>query len=358
MSKFFPLKVSEVKRETNDTVILSFEIPTEIANDFKYKQGQYLTFRIKIGNEELRRSYSLCSSPFEKSALKVAVKEVPGGKMSSFINKSLKVGDTIDTLPPAGNFLTELNAANSKHYVAFAAGSGITPVFSILKSVLIAEPKSRFTLVYANRNKSSIILNNDIQELVNKYADRFNLVNVFSADNSELEILKGRLDKNSIPPIVKQFNLLSGDEYFICGPEEMILSVSDFLTKEGKNKSNIHFELFTTPVNLKSSTETTNQTEDFKGESKVKVIIDGIETSFTLNAGGINILDAAMNAGADAPFSCKGAVCCTCKAKVIEGKVSMDMNYSLTDNEVANGYILTCQAHPQSSDIVIDYDVA
>lgn len=357
MSKFFPLKITAIKRETPDAVILSLEIPTTLQSDFSYKQGQYLTFKTLINGEEIRRSYSLCSSPYDKNDFRVAVKEVPSGKFSTFINRNLKIGDSLETMPPQGNFFTELLATNQKKYVAFAAGSGITPVFSILKSVLLAEPKSSFTLVYANRNKENVILKSELEELQKAYTNRFTLIHVFSADSTEDPILKGRITASNLPELIKKYNLISADEYFVCGPEELIMAVSNYLIDSGKTKSQVHFELFTTPVKLVNNNEKPIES-DFNGSAQVKVIIDGIETEFNLEANGVNILDAAMDAGADAPFSCKGAVCCTCKAKVIEGKASMDMNYSLTDNEVANGFILTCQAHPQSEKLVVDYDVS
>lgn len=356
MSKFHPLKVSEVKRETSDTVSVAFELPAELRNEYKYIQGQYLTFRFVINGEELRRSYSLCSSPYIGEPMRVAVKEVENGRISSYFNRQVKVGDVIETMPPSGNFHTELKAGNKKHYVAFAAGSGITPMFSILKSVLTQEPESKFTLIYANKKPDSVIFSGELTGLENANKGRLNIVHVFSRENTADPLYHGRLDKEKSAAIAKANNLLSADEYFICGPEEMIMSVSSMLTDNNVSKDKIHFELFTTPVKMAENSHGTDA--HFTGTSQVKVIIDGIETEFALEGNGLNILDAAMDAGADAPFSCKGAVCCTCKAKILEGKAVMDMNYSLTDKEVAEGYILTCQAHPQSEKVVVDYDVA
>ncbi|MFZ5552815.1 MAG: 2Fe-2S iron-sulfur cluster-binding protein [Bacteroidota bacterium] len=357
MSKFFPLKVADVIRETADTVAVVLDVPDEWANDFKYKQGQYLTFRMLAGGEEIRRSYSLCSSPFSGEKMCVAVKEVPNGKFSTFINRQLKAGDVLETMHPAGNFFTELSSSAKKHYAGFAAGSGVTPVMSILKSVLIHEPHSRFTLVYSNRNAASVIFYKELEELKNKYPERLEIIHVWSRQDTGNKNLNGRLDKNITSYILQQFGISGADEFFICGPEEMIMNVSETLKEKGIAGEKIHFELFTTPVLLpKGKTAEKKEEGGFSGESEVTVIMDGIKTTFKLSSTGTNVLDAAMDAGSDAPYSCKGAVCCTCKAKILEGKAEMEMNYALTDKEVADGYILTCQAHPRSPKLIVDYD--
>lgn len=356
MSKFYDLTISEVKTESPDCVSIAFDIPDELKNEFRYIQGQYLTFALNLNGEEIRRSYSLCSSPYIDEPHRVAVKKVAAGKFSTYANNNLKKGDVLKTMPPAGNFYTELNAANKKHYVAFAAGSGITPVYSILKSVLIAEPQSKFTLIYANKDEQNTIFKSELDKLANDNK-QLEIVYVFSRQNTQSPLLNGRIDKNKAKEILTHFKLTNADEFFICGPEELIVNTADVLKTLGINKDKIHFELFTTPV-LINNTVNAQATDDFNEDCAVTVIMDGIETSFMLHAHAENILDAALNAGADAPFSCKGAVCCTCKAKIIEGKASMDMNYSLTDKEVAEGYILTCQAHPRSAKLVVDYDVS
>lgn len=358
MSKFYNLIISEVKKETPDCVSIAFDIPDVLKNDFTYKQGQYLTFLLKINNEEIRRSYSLCSSPYIDEPMRVAVKEVSGGKFSVYANRNLKKGDVLQSMAPAGNFFTELNSSQKKHYVAFAAGSGITPVYSILKSVLQIEPHSKFTLIYSNKNAENTIFKNELDSLV-KTNKQLEVIYLFSRQDTGNTLLNGRIDKNKAKDILNHYGLNKADEYFICGPEELIFNIADVLHTLGISKNKIHFELFTTPVLFKNTdNDKENKEQNYSGNCNVTVIMDGIETSFTLNANGENILDAALNAGADVPFSCKGAVCCTCKAKIIEGKANMDMNYSLTDKEVAEGYILTCQAHPQSPKLVVDYDVS
>jgi ring-1,2-phenylacetyl-CoA epoxidase subunit PaaE len=358
MSKFHTITVADIRRETTDTVSVAFDIPAGAEQEFAYTAGQYLTLVFNLNGEELRRSYSLCSAPGSGEKMRVAVKAIDKGKVSNYINASLKVGDKIQSMAPMGNFTVDMKSGNKKHYVGIAAGSGITPVFSLLKTALLVEPESKFTLVYANKTKASTIFGSELEQLQNQYKDRFHWVNVYSRENNGNETLNGRLDKNNVQSLVSGLNLKSADHFFICGPEEMILNASAALENSGIAKDKVHFELFTTPTQIKSTEHTGADDTGFNGDAKVTVIIDGIETNFTLNADGQNILDAAMDAGADAPFSCKGAVCCTCKAKVVKGKAHMMMNYALTDKEVEQGYILTCQAHPRSEKVVVDYDVA
>lgn len=357
MSKFYKLKVSKVNRETADAVSIEFEIPSELTNEFKYTQGQYLTFLLNQKGQEIRRSYSLCSAPATDSNLKVAVKEVPNGLASTFLNRVLKEGDYLESMPPMGNFYVDLNSSNQLKYVGVAAGSGITPILSILKQTLSTETKSEFVLIYSNKNKDSIIFNNELDSLVKKFDGRLKVLHVLSRQDTGNDLLNGRLEKAKIEAIFNQEKLFGFNHFFICGPEEMIMNANQLLLDKGIDKSKIHFELFTTPVLMNSSNKTEVSHSDFSGDSKVKVIIDGIETNFTLNSDGASVLDAAMDAGADAPFSCKGAVCCTCKAKIISGKAELMMNYALTDKEVEDGYILTCQAHPRSEELVVDFDV-
>ncbi len=355
MSGFHSIKVSKIIRETSDCVSIEFEIPASLKSEFQYKHGQYLTFKINKNGKEYRRSYSLCSSPYNGELLKVAVKEVNNGVFSTFANRELKPGDVLETMKPAGNFYTELNASNRKKYVGFAAGSGITPLLSIVKSVLLSEPKSEFHLLYGNKNSNSVIFKTELDNLIRTNAN-LKITYVYSREGGKDVLTTGRIDENKCNDYLLKNELQKADEYFICGPEEMIMSVNESLKKNNIDKNKIHFELFTTPVKLKSE-NTTNVEAAFDGNCMVTVLMYGTETQFNLNTKGDNILDAAIDAGIDAPFSCKGAVCCTCKAKIIEGKASMEMNYALSDEEVKTGYILTCQAHPQSAKLVLDYDV-
>lgn len=357
MSKFHSLTVVDIRKETSDSVSVAFEVDAKDSAAFSYAPGQYLTLRFTINGEEVRRSYSLCSSPFSGEKMRVAVKIVQGGKVSTYMNSVLKVGDKVDSLLPMGSFTTTLKSDNQKHYVGFAAGSGITPVYSLIKAILEKEPKSKFTLIYSNKGSESTIFNKELEDLCASNANRLKVVHVWSRQETGDPVLNGRLDAERTAAIISKFDLKSADEFFICGPEEMIMNVSKSLENSGIKKEAVHFELFTTPV-LMASTESPVSAETFSGDSQVTVIMDGIETKFKLAGNGVNILDAAIDAGADAPYSCKGAVCCTCKAKVQEGKAVMDMNYALTDKEVADGYILTCQAHPLTDKLVVDYDVA
>jgi len=356
MSKFYPLKVSAVNRETPDAVSIELEIPSNLQSEFQYKQGQYLTFRMIREGNEIRRSYSLCSAPSSDKILKVAVKEVPNGLASTFLNRNLKAGDTLETMPPMGNFFTELSSKQKQNYVGIAAGSGITPILSLIKETLFVETESHFTLIYANKNQASVIFKNTLDELAKKYNGRLQIHYLFSRENSGEPLLFGRPDKQKLEQILTAKNCLQANHFFICGPEEMIMNANEILKANKIDKTSIHFELFTTPVKMASETKAPEG--DFSGKARVKVTIDGIVTNFDLNSNGVSILDAAMDAGADAPFSCKGAVCCTCKAKVVKGKASMDMNYALTDKEVEQGYILSCQAHPQTAELEVDFDVS
>lgn len=355
MSKFYDLKVSRVNRETTDSVSIEFEVPAVLKSVFTYKQGQYLTFKYAKNGEELRRSYSICSSPYTNETLKVAVKMVKDGVFSTFANTALKAGDVLSTMPPAGNFYSELKDGQKKKYVAFAAGSGITPVLSIVKSVLAVEKNSSIELIYGNKDENSTIFKSEIDALKANHP-QLNVTYVYSRQSCGDALCEGRIDKSKCLQLIDAKGLTSADEFFICGPEEMILNASEALKEKGVDKKKVHFELFTTPVKL-GGESTATPVSDFKGKAKVTVLMYGEATNFELDAKGKNLLDASIDAGVDAPFSCKGAVCCTCKAKIIEGKASMDMNYALSEEEVNDGYILTCQAHPQSEKLTVDFDV-
>jgi ring-1,2-phenylacetyl-CoA epoxidase subunit PaaE len=354
MSQFHALKVKKIVRQTADAVSIELEVPSDKVAKFKYKQGQYLTFKMLDKGQEIRRSYSICSSPYNGEGLKVAVKEVANGAFSSYANKQLKEGDELQTMEPTGNFFTELNASNAKKYVGFVAGSGITPVLSILKSVLLVEPKSTFHLIYGNKDENSVIFKTELDELKNKYSN-LTISYIYSRQSNDDKLFNGRIDDSKCKDLVNKFDLNKSDEFFLCGPEEMIMAVSENLKANKVDKHKIHFELFTTPVKLKQ--ESTAAVENFSGISKVTTIINGDEVNFDLSGKGMSVLDAAIKAGGDAPFSCKGAVCCTCRAKVLEGKAKMNMNYALSEEEVADGFILTCQAHPLTERLVVDFDV-
>ncbi|MCB0402476.1 MAG: 2Fe-2S iron-sulfur cluster binding domain-containing protein [Flavobacteriales bacterium] len=352
MSQFISLKVKEVRRETENAVSVAFDLSDDQQRQFQYKPGQYITIRRSIGGEDVRRSYSLSSAPHEHD-FRIAVKKIEGGKMSGYCNDTLTDGTVLDVMLPQGNFV--LNAENGKHYVAFAAGSGITPVISMVKSTL-KNTDSKFTLFYGNKSAQLTIFKNELDALKNTYPDRFQLNYIYSQQESSDRLFEGRITRQKFEELIRaDAGLLKADGFFMCGPEQMIMDVKEGLAYLGVHAEKIHFELFTTPV--ATSPNTPADRSDFTGVSQVTVIMDGEEFELELAADGDFILDAAMDAGADVPFSCKGAVCCTCKAQVVEGKAIMDMNYSLSDSEVEDGFILTCQAHPASEKVVIDYDV-
>lgn len=350
---FHLLKVKEVIKETPDCVSVSFVIPGELQKEFLFKEGQNITIRKNINGEELRRSYSVCNAPHEQE-LKVAVKRTAGGLFSSFANDELKAGDMLEIMPPTGRFNAKTTEGN---YLAIAAGSGITPVVSIMKHVLQTQPKSSFTLIYGNKNRSSIIFFEEIEALKNKYMQRFTCINILSRERTDVPINYGRINTDKLEALQHLLDFKTFDDAYICGPEEMIFASAAFLEKAGMLKSNIHFELFTTPGQTRITTEIAETEEDAGPKSHITIKLDGRSFDFDLAYKSANILDAALAQGADLPYACKGGVCCTCRAKLMEGEVHMDVNYALEDEEVKQGFILTCQSHPLSDKVVIDFDI-
>lgn len=357
MSKFHDLKVVDVRRETSDTVSVSFEVPEDLKTDFQFVPGQYLTLRKIIGDHDVRRSYSICTSP-DEGDLRVAIKQVHEGLFSTFANKELHVGDKLEVMAPMGKFCPSIDKANAKNYLLVAAGSGITPILSIAKTVLKQEPGSTVTLIYGNKGFASIIFREEIEGLKNVFMDRFRLFHILSRENLGLDLYKGRITKEKCAQLGHSvIDYGSIDEVFVCGPEEMITDVSTQLEAEGVAKEKIHFELFTSPLGkLKSSEPDSEPAVDLDKDVEVLLTLDGDNYEFKMNAASENILDAAMNAGADVPFACKGGVCCTCRAKLLEGEVKMDVNYGLEPDEIANNFILTCQSHPKTKRVVINFD--
>lgn len=352
MSLFKTVKVKEVRKETADAVSVAFNVNINDNPEFNYQSGQYVTIKKIINGEDIRRSYSLSSAPNEID-FRIAVKKIEGGKMSTFLNDSLNEGDEIEIMTPTGNFL--LQPQNDKKYIGFAAGSGITPIISMIKSVLV-NTNSSFVLYYGNKTESSTIFKKELDELTTNYSNRLTIHYIYSKQESNSKLFEGRITKEKFEEFVRDDNsILSADGYYLCGPEQMINEVSERLTYLGVAKENVHFELFTSPT--KEANDLPKSENTFAGTSKITAIMDGDEIEFDLDAKGDFILDAAIENGIDAPFSCKGAVCCTCKAQVVEGKAIMEMNYSLSDAEVEEGFILTCQAHPASEKVVVDFDV-
>jgi ring-1,2-phenylacetyl-CoA epoxidase subunit PaaE len=353
---FHKLRIKEIRKETSDCVSISFEIPPELKAAFAFQHGQNITIKKEINGQETRRSYSICSSPGEHE-LRIAVKKVESGLFSTLANTSLKAGDELEILPPTGKFNTPLNPANRKRYLAFAAGSGITPVISIIKTTLGTEPGSPFTLVYGNRTRASIIFFEELEGLKNKYMSRFNLVYVLSRERTETPIHYGRIGIDKLVELSVMLDYTSFDEIFICGPEGMIFSLKEYLEQKGIDRKKIHFELFTTPGQQAGINRPFATSEISSEKSQVTIKLDGRSFDFELGYNEEPILDGALKQGADLPYACKGGVCCTCKARLLEGRVDMDVHWGLEDEEVEQGYILTCQSHPLSSRVVVDFDV-
>ncbi len=347
---FHSAKVLEVRRETADCVSVALEVPN--ADTFSFVPGQYLTLRSAINGQEVRRSYSLCSSPLS-GELRVAIKQVEQGIFSTWANTELKAGDTLETMPPMGNFALEIEPTDEQTYVGFAAGSGITPVLSILKTVLERAPKAKFILFYGNRKTNSILFKAELEDLKDAYMGRLEVHHVLSREDQGNDLLFGRIDEARAAQFVAQIpGVKEAAGHFLCGPEAMIKGVQSALEQADVAAKNIHFELFTsaTPAAEKTSSASTSS-----GDAAVTVILDGEETHVTQGPKDF-ILDSALDAGADVPYACKGAVCCTCRAKVLVGEVEMAMNYSLTDDEVADGFILTCQSMPRSPKVTVSFD--
>jgi len=353
MSKFNSLKVKDIRRETSDAVSVAFDIPPVLQIAYQYKQGQYITLKMNINGEEVRRSYSICTSPHSENELRVAIKEVPDGRVSSFINRKLKVGDSIEVMTPMGNFYTPLNGGVKKKYVLFAGGSGITPMMSILKSTLYIEKQSSVILFYANRNEDCTIFKKEL-DTIDSNNSNLKIVYIFDSPQQKISDLQtGIINPEKAKALIENLGGMNADEYFICGPGPMMENVKATLEQLKVAKEKIHIEYFSAVADAVNKAETATGANV---DSKITVVQYGIETNFNLKTAGSSILDAAIEAGVDAPFSCKGAVCCTCRAKLIEGKVKMDANFALTEDEVAQGFILTCQSHPLTEKVVVDYD--
>ncbi len=354
-TKFFPLRVSEVRRETPDTVSVAFEVPDSLRDTFRFVQGQHLVLRTNIGGEEVRRTYSICAGA-DDGELRIAVKRVEGGVFSTYANEQLRPGDLIESMPPQGHFYVDLQAGARRLYVAFAAGSGITPVISLLKTTLVREPESRFMLFFGNRGFDHIIFREQLEDLKNRFPDRLSVHHVLSRESLGSPLFQGRLDGEKCRAYGRLlFDPKEVDAFFLCGPEEMIFSVKAALEDLGANPKAIHLELFTS-LGLKKNKPAAMSKSDVI-DAQVTVIQDGSEFNFQLPSDGSTLLDAAMRAGADLPFSCKGGVCSTCKARILEGEVEMELNYGLEADEVAAGYVLTCQSHPKTKRVVVSFDV-
>lgn len=356
MARFHSLTVSDVRREIDDAVSVAFDVPADLADEFSFKPGQYLTLRADIDGQDVRRSYSICTAAYE-GQLRVAIKRVKGGLFSNFANDALAPGATLQVMAPMGNFTTELDGTKRRRYVGFAGGSGITPVISILKSVLADEPESEFTLFYGNRSIDSIIFREELEDLKNTHMGRLRLFHILSEEARDIDLYSGVMNE------AKCGELLDGvvreekvDHFFICGPEPMMLAAKAALESRGVADERIHIELFTSPLGKLTPQAREDAPVGDGPLTDVTIVLDGKRTHFKLAQDGPSVLDAALKRGLDLPFACKGGVCCTCRAKVIEGDVKMDVNYSLEKDEMDAGFVLTCQSHPLTDTLVVDYD--
>ncbi len=348
MPSFLKLIIKEVKRETKDAVSILFSVPEELESNYTFIAGQYINLRLTLDNQEIRRAYSICSAP-DSDELRIAVKAVSNGLFSQFANTKLKAGDVLEVGKPEGKFTFEPQADRQRNYAAFVAGSGITPVLSILKSVLKSEPKSSFLLVYGNKSPEETIFHQELHDLQSQYVGRLFVQYVYSQSKAD-GALSGRINKTTVNYILKEKHAgLDFDKFYLCGPEEMINNVSDALKEKNIKESNIKFELFSA-----SAKEHTIE-QSLEGHAQITVMVDDEETTFEMSAKQ-TILDAALKQGIDAPYSCQGGICSSCLARVTEGTAEMTKNSILTDKEVAGGLILTCQAHPTSATIRVDFD--
>ncbi|MCW5624722.1 MAG: phenylacetate-CoA oxygenase/reductase subunit PaaK [Burkholderiales bacterium] len=351
---FHALRIGEVRRETADAVSVRFDVPPDLQTAYRFTQGQHVTLRTHIGGEELRRSYSICAGA-DDDELRVAIKRVSGGRFSGWVHEALRPGDVIDVMTPDGRFHTPLNPAHRKHYVAFVAGSGITPVLSLIRTTLRREPNSRFTLLYGNRRQADVLFHETLEDLKDRYLQRFVLFNLFSRENRDVALFNGRLDGAKVQAFLDTLLPLDEiDEAFVCGPGAMIDDVEATLTSAGMPREHVHLERFGVPPTVAEVASVAADTD--AAIARVTVILDGVRREIDIGPDGGSILDAALRAGLDLPFSCKGGMCCTCRAKVLEGRIRMDRNYSLEAADVAAGYVLTCQAHPQTDRVTVSFD--
>ncbi|KQS52758.1 MAG: ferredoxin--NADP reductase [Flavobacterium sp.] len=348
MSTFYKLTIKEVRRETKDAVSVLFNVPSELKPNYNFIAGQYINLKLTLDGNEIRRAYSICSSP-DSGELRIAIKAVSNGVFSQFSNKQLKAGDTIEVGSPEGKFIFEPDANRIKNYAAFVAGSGITPVMSILKSVLEKEPQSTFVLVYGNKSPEETIFHEELHNLQLQYTGRFFVYYVFSQAKAE-NALFGRIEKSAVNFILKNKHAsVEFDKFYLCGPEEMINTVNNVLKENNIKEKDIKFELFS------ASTKENKISESLEGHTKVTVLVDDEETTFDMSQK-MTLLDAALKQGIDAPYSCQGGICSSCIARIVSGSAEMKKNSILTDREIAEGLTLTCQAHPTSAEIYIDFD--
>jgi len=358
---FHPLRVGSIAPLTDDAVCISFDVPEELAGDYDFTQGQHLTIRTALAGDDVRRSYSICV-PANSGLLRIGVKVLPGGHFSGFAAGKLAVGDVLDVMTPAGNFNTHLDPANAKHYCAIAAGSGITPILSIVASTLEQEPNSRVTLLFANRTSRTVMFLEELEDLKDRYRDRFHLIHIFSREPQDTELFSGRLDADRLTRINEALVPVDSiDDWFLCGPYSMIVELRESLTSRGVDSHHIHTELFhvddVSPVETGIPAEGGTEVPAVAGEgSEVTITLDGRQSTFRIDDAETTIMTATLEVRPDAPYSCRNGVCGTCRAMLLEGEVVMDQNYALEEDEVEDGYILTCQSHPTTATVNVDFD--
>jgi len=349
------LPVAGVTRETRDAVAITFDVPPALRDEFRYLAGQHLTLRARIGGADVRRSYSICSA-VQDDTLRIAVKKSPGGVFSTWANESLKPGDVIDVMPPLGHFNVPLDPAAARHYLGIAGGSGITPLLSILKTTLAAEPRSRFTLVYGNRASGTVMFKEALAALKDRYLERFNLVHVLSREAQDIDLLHGRIDRARADAILERWVPLAGiDVAFVCGPEGMMDAVIEALQGRGFPEARIKVERFAASI-PRHVHVAASAPEPGHEACTVTVTLDGTTRTYTLEKGKENLLEAGLRSGIELPYSCKGGVCSTCRCRITAGEVDMDVNFALEDYEVARGFILACQSYPVTDAVAVTFD--
>ncbi len=360
-TNFYTLKIADVQPETDTAICVTFDVPEALKEKFTFIQGQFLTIKAMIDGEDVRRSYSICSG-INDGHMRVGIKRVKNGKFSNYANDNFKIGSEIEVMPPQGSFHTELKADNAKNYMCIAVGSGITPMISIIKSALDVEPDSRVTLIYGNRRSNSVMFKEELNFVKNRYMDRFQWINIMDFEDQGADLLNGRIDNKKGYALQKSglIDIKKTDDAFICGPESMMSEISRGFRMEGLSDDQIHYELF---ANSSADSQAIldkaqKRIEEFGEEklSKVTVVADGRSIMFELATVGSNILDAGMDNGMELPYACKAGVCSTCKCKLVEGEVDMDITHGLEKHEIEAGYILSCQAHPISDKVVVDFD--
>jgi ring-1,2-phenylacetyl-CoA epoxidase subunit PaaE len=357
VSKFHKIKVKDIYKETDDCSVITFDIPSNLSEEFKYRHGQHLTLKADIDGEDTRRSYSLCSSPVE-NRWQVAVKLIPEGKFSTYVNSDLKTGDVLEVMAPSGTFGVETQPEKTKNYLFFAAGSGITPILSMLKTHLALEANATCKLFYVNRTAKSIIFKEELEQLRNTYFGRLEIYYFLTKERRDIDLFNGRFDDEKMKVLTSTFiDIPDTSEVFLCGPEDMVNYVSDYLVNAGLPKELIHFELFVTGLSEEDKQRAERLSKQNVEGVQVTIVDGGKEFQFTMTKDYDNLLDAALGAGADLPFACKGGVCSTCKCRVLQGSVEMKVNYALEEKEVAQHYVLSCQSVPTSKSVKVDFDV-